>query len=751
MELQKKQIDYINKCFQNLESKKDLLNLLNYSKKIIYGEKNHPFQLRQLSYYSNPNVNGNRYETFLIKKKSGEDRTIHSPVSGLKQLQKSLNLILQCVFNPHPSAMGFIKGKSIVDNAKLHAGNYYVFNIDLKDFFFSIDQARVWKCLQNKPFNLASKLSTTTNATDRYEVVNLISALCCTEIEVERINSDGKIVKISKNVVPQGAPTSPTLTNIVCQRLDHILTGVAKRFGLKYSRYADDITFSSLHNVYNLEGDFVTELNRIITDQGFTLNSSKTRLQKQGGRQQVTGLLVNEYANVQKRYTKKIRSWIYLWEQYGYEKAYQFFLNDYIDDKGHIKKNVPDMVKIIQGKLNFLGMVKGFDNDSFQKLNRRLINLIDDYSEITKLLESWSSVGVKETLLKNDRFKSIDELYKFVTHVLNNKSTSESQREKINGLIISQLNSSFNILTALNDINSDKPELQNFGKKPNVVNHKPKDVADFMNLFDDPRGLKYLTHDFDESDQVFDIDKYLSLAKDVFYETTKNKSIPKSLWAIVNEFAFSKTPSWNKGCNDGWSTEERILWSRNEKKHLKRNTSFSKTIENFRKLTRIEAPELKYILKNIIKDKLGDRFLGFEIQIIDCEKADFYTNVSYFKEAIKLILDGCYKRISISNSILINYERVLDKDYRKRIIRITHIDSFSVKPEEEFISDLEKGKGELADVKLKLTGYCDWAIETIMDDIPIRINILNEKQKIYTDYLNSNPVGFTHIFTFYQK
>ena len=92
--------------------------------------------------------------TFKIKKKSGDYRAIHSPIKGLKSIQKTLNFVLQCVFTPHYAAMGFVRDKSIVDNAKLHEGSKYVYNIDLKDFFQSVDQARVWKCLQLKPFNL---------------------------------------------------------------------------------------------------------------------------------------------------------------------------------------------------------------------------------------------------------------------------------------------------------------------------------------------------------------------------------------------------------------------------------------------------------------------------------------------------------------------------------------------------------------------------------------------------------------------
>ena len=154
MKFEKTHIETIKSSFEKMQTKEDFLDLLNLAKPLVYGEKAAPFELNQLNYYINSKFNKKRYVEFKIKKKSGSDRTIHAPVKGLKALQKTLAFILQCVFEPHKAAMGFVRKKSIVDNAKLHIGSNYIYNIDLKDFFPSIDQARVWKLLQLKPFNL---------------------------------------------------------------------------------------------------------------------------------------------------------------------------------------------------------------------------------------------------------------------------------------------------------------------------------------------------------------------------------------------------------------------------------------------------------------------------------------------------------------------------------------------------------------------------------------------------------------------
>lgn len=140
-----------------MKDKEDFLSLLNYCKPLIYGEKTIPFEMRQLNYHCNPTINKDRYYSFNIKKKSGALRTIHAPNKGLKVLQKCLNLILQTVFEPHHSATGFVTGKSVVDNARIHIGKNYVYNIDLKDFFPSIEKARICSRLKFPPFNLSNE------------------------------------------------------------------------------------------------------------------------------------------------------------------------------------------------------------------------------------------------------------------------------------------------------------------------------------------------------------------------------------------------------------------------------------------------------------------------------------------------------------------------------------------------------------------------------------------------------------------
>jgi hypothetical protein len=383
MKIEEKQIQEIQKMFSKIESKLDLLTLLNYSKKLIYGVDCKPFSLNQLNYFANPDICINRYTCFTLKKKSGGERQINSPVKGLKLILRVLNSVFQCCFQPHSTANGFVLNRSIVTNAQKHVGKNYVYNIDLKDFFHSFDRNRVKMYLMREPFNLKG---------DKEPLAFYIASLCTHPLLLD----DGSV----KLVLPQGSPTSPTLTNILCIALDRRLNGLAKKFGADYTRYADDITFSSHRNIFNSDS-FSKELKRIISeDQALEINDKKTRLQKTGFRKEVTGLTVNEKINVQKRYIKQIRMWIYYWEKYGFLRAQQLFEADYNRDRGHIAIGQSNLVNVLNGKLDFLKMVKGEKDSTYLKLKERYDKLININLGLKTILDLWENTGIETAMQK---------------------------------------------------------------------------------------------------------------------------------------------------------------------------------------------------------------------------------------------------------------------------------------------------------------------------------------------------------------
>jgi hypothetical protein len=388
MKIEQAHIDQIREQLADLQSKEDLVKLLSYAKSTLYGKGCKPVQLKSLTYFANPNLCRKRYLTFTIKKKSGDDRIIHAPVKGLKSILRSLNFVLQCIYQPHEAATGFVREKSIVDNAKKHVGHHYVLNMDLKDFFHTFDRNRVKMGFMFEPFNLNG---------DKEPLAFLLACLCTHPFKIE-----GEL----KTVLPQGSPTSPTLTNILCKKLDRRLTGLANRFGATYTRYADDITFSSPHNVYRNE-DFNKELKRIIEeDQNLIINPNKTRLQKAGYRQEATGLIINHKVNIRRKYVKQIRMWLYYWEKYGYEKAEQIFKRDYVSEKGHIKKMNANLINVLDGKLEFLKMVKGNEDGTYQVLKGRFDKLAGITDRINKVLDVWEEDGIENAMYLYQKDKS---------------------------------------------------------------------------------------------------------------------------------------------------------------------------------------------------------------------------------------------------------------------------------------------------------------------------------------------------------
>lgn len=336
----------------------DFAKLLNDVKTDEFNGGKYKITEKQLLHFSNSKIIHGRYRTFHIRKKSGGVREINAPCYQLGILLDMLNIVFKAIYSPGESAMGFTEGRSVVTNACMHTGHHYVFNIDLENFFPSIPQARVWARIQLPPFNFPR------------DVANVVAGLCC------HVNGDG-----TANVLPQGAATSPLLTNAICDKLDRRMRGVARRFGLHYSRYADDMTFSSMHNtykgkpIYNEGSVFRTEIKRIIEEQGFKMNDKKTRLQRDGERQEVTGLTVNQRANVTRKYVRDLRWMLHCWEKDGYDKAYAVFYNYYKRTKGYIKKGEPVMENVIDGKLNYMRMVKGAKDPTYLKLLARYNNL----------------------------------------------------------------------------------------------------------------------------------------------------------------------------------------------------------------------------------------------------------------------------------------------------------------------------------------------------------------------------------------
>jgi RNA-directed DNA polymerase len=400
--------------FHALKTKDDFLALMNAILHIEYGDiyKKKEFTKSQIAYFlarlagNDDSIKNNPdkeiYYTFEIKKKSGQSRVINAPKEDLALLLHCIDILVKTIYKPHHKAFGFVEGKSIVDGAKMHVGKNYVYNIDVKDFFHSFDLNRVKMGFYNQPFNLKDDLE---------PIAYMIASLTTYKIN-------------GKRVLPQGSPASPSITNLLCWRLDHRLSGLAKRFGVDYTRYADDITFSSNHNCY--KDKFITELKKILNAQGLSINPKKTRLQSNLIRQEVTGLTVNNKVNVTKKYLKDVRMYLYYCEQYGLAKAINIYEKDYREIKGeNICKKPPSIELFLKGKLNYLSMVKGKDDPTYLKLESRFSKLFDNnLNYISSIIELWKSDGIdaaREKFYedKKDKFENIklNKLSKYLNEI----------------------------------------------------------------------------------------------------------------------------------------------------------------------------------------------------------------------------------------------------------------------------------------------------------------------------------------------
>jgi RNA-directed DNA polymerase len=294
------------------------------------------------------NINAPVYSERKIRKKNGGFRTLDIPEISLMSIQEKMNDHLQSVYTllRPESSHGFVRyadrrSCNILKNASMHTSKNYILNMDLKDFFHSINALRIKHIFQNSPFNFNEHLS------------NCLALLTT-----------------YKGRLPQGAPSSPVLSNFAAFALDKKLCDVCKPYGIDYSRYADDLTFSS--QSYFPEA-FKDEVNIIIQNEGFQINKDKTRLRTKNRKQTVTGVVVNQKANVDRKYVRRLRTMIFDAEINGLSSAAAKHLG--LSTKP-ATGDISLFVRRINGMLAFMGQIRGKDDQLTVKMRNRFLNLL---------------------------------------------------------------------------------------------------------------------------------------------------------------------------------------------------------------------------------------------------------------------------------------------------------------------------------------------------------------------------------------
>ena len=251
------------------------------------------------------------YTEIQIPKKRGGVRIIDIPSERLKDIQKWILDNILSRYTVHECCYGFIRGKSIYDNALQHVNKRCVLHLDLKDFFPSITQEQIFKIFFSVGYT--KKVS--------YYLAKMLT---------------------KNKKLPQGSPASPMLSNIVAKKLDSRLNGLAKKYGAVYSRYADDITFSGEGNIKNM----IPIVEKTIQDEKFQVNKSKTRYSYYFQRQEVTGLIVNKKVSIPKEYIREINKEIYFCKKFGVSshlekiQNYKSFYKEHLYGKAYFIKMI---------------------------------------------------------------------------------------------------------------------------------------------------------------------------------------------------------------------------------------------------------------------------------------------------------------------------------------------------------------------------------------------------------------------------
>ncbi|MFN0200912.1 MAG: reverse transcriptase domain-containing protein [Bacteroidia bacterium] len=286
-------------------------------------------ELRFLAYHRKI-AKVSHYQRFLLKKKSGGFRRISAPMPRLKTAQYwVLDNVLSKVV-PYHTAHGFVEKRSILTNATPHIGKDVVVNLDLKDFFPTITYKRVKGLFKSLGYS---------------EQIATVLGLLCTEAEADVIELDGATYYAAQGerFLPQGAPTSPAITNLICYTLDKRFEGLAKKMNYSYTRYADDLTFSAKGEEAKQVGSILHHVRKVVVEEGFILHPDKIKVMRKGSQQEVTGIVVNEKLGVDRETLRKFRALLHQIEKTG------------IIGKSWGAGNI---ISSITGFANFVAMVK---------------------------------------------------------------------------------------------------------------------------------------------------------------------------------------------------------------------------------------------------------------------------------------------------------------------------------------------------------------------------------------------------------
>ncbi len=303
--------------------------------------------IREIAKWQRPGEEkGSGYVAFEVPKRSGGTRRIHAPKAALKKAQRTILDLILALVPTHGACHGFVKGRSITTNAGPHEGKRLVLKVDLSDFFPTIHFRRVVGLFEMFGYSP--------------EVATLLASLCTHRARLP----DGHVVW--PGVLPQGAPTSPAIANIICRRLDARLSQLANKVGAHYTRYADDLTFSFADPKDVHLGRFFWWVDQICQAEGFTENAKKRRILKQNTQQRVAGVVVNHGLHVPRTVRRNLRAMLH--------QATQSHHGASVTNAVSPSKEVKTPLQAIMGQAAYVNMVEPKRGQVFLAALRALKN-----------------------------------------------------------------------------------------------------------------------------------------------------------------------------------------------------------------------------------------------------------------------------------------------------------------------------------------------------------------------------------------
>lgn len=659
-----------------------------------------------------------KYKTYNIPKKTkGEVRVIEAPTPKLKIIQTLLKDCIELFFVAKPPVHGFVKERSIVTNAKCHVRRKYIYTIDLEDFFPTIHFGRVQGLFRNHPFCFSP------------EIARHLANICC--------NDNG--------VLPQGAPTSPIIANLICRLLDGKLISFAKMNKIRYTRYADDLTFSSSENSFS--EPLKLKIKEIIESENFKINLAKERLQSNSQRQSVTGLTVNKKVNVSRKYVKDLRFLLSMYKK-GRDVAQNWLEKNY-QNRHRYDGKVPAIERVLDGKIMFLKMVVGESRPLYISIYKNYNELIKGYDQSTSIdkkneqtkqiqdlenrLENLLAIGEPEKLVvakmtilrakKESYLKSVVDKYeskvKEKTSILVKlKSNREEPFSKINRFYKSDLKTNLN------------------ASNKHSVN--PQFTSQFLNRFREDSALKDLVHDNESSYRSVVTEAKKVMEK--FSKSNRQFNVPTSMYSLINTFI-------------GSLQEDSLMTNWGEKPHTEalKNTKINDYRQDFQYCYRFSSEPTYLKMSDIIlyhsnEEAPSTWYLDIDIEKVDSDFDNVLSDTFRISSAIKLIFTT-FEKYSQVGYIRIHTER----KYNKVSLIISNVGIF---PDDKTVNEFKNNNigGTTKTISKYLEGYCEFSyISKFKNKEGLKtskISILPAINEEPNDY--DNVDGFIYQLVFYK-